>query len=91
MLAGSWRIATKRSCRNSQRVVKELIRETVKSFIAMGGKTAVFIFYPRHERIYQRLLKMETVARSSGTKGLKDAPAVFMRMDMDKCPEEWKR
>ena len=91
-LGASWRIATKGSCRNTTAVIKGLIRETVRRFIVGGVETVVFTFNPRHERIYRRLLNMKTIARYDGTvRGLNNAPAVFMRWDLETCPDMWLR
>ncbi len=88
-LAASWRIATRKECRNQLKVVMELIRQIVHEFVIQEIETCVFTFNPRHERIYKRLLNMETVAVRESTKGLENAPAVFMRFDMARCPEKW--
>ncbi|MFH1022798.1 MAG: hypothetical protein V1809_05365 [Planctomycetota bacterium] len=85
-LGASWRIATRKDCRDERKVIMGLIRETVRSFVSEGGETCVFTFNPRHERVYQRLLNMKTVARSEGTAGLTNAPAVFMRCDVETLP-----
>ncbi len=91
-LGASWRIATKRSCRSATAVIKGLIRETVRRFVAGSVETVVFTFNPRHERIYKRLLNMTTIARHGGTvQGLNNAPAVFMRWDLETCPDQWLR
>jgi hypothetical protein len=66
-----------------------MIQAVIDGFIADGIETAVFTFNPRHERIYQRLLNMATVSRNDNTKGLSNAPAVFMRMELATVPEKW--
>jgi hypothetical protein len=88
-LAASWRIATRNSCRDERHVVMALIQETLRETLEAGVETTVFTFNPRHERVYQRLLNMTTVARNDGTDGLENAPAVFMRMDRETVPERW--
>ncbi|MFH1024756.1 MAG: hypothetical protein V1809_15345 [Planctomycetota bacterium] len=85
-IVSSWRLATKSSCHDERTVVMELIRETVIRGVEMGARTGVFILNPRHERVYQRLLNMKTVARNEGTSGLQNAPAVFMRCDFENLP-----
>ncbi|MFH1022279.1 MAG: hypothetical protein V1809_02710 [Planctomycetota bacterium] len=86
-LASSWRIATRKDCRDEQKIVMGLIRETLRLGTLYGVQTCVFTFNPRHERIYERLLNMKTVARNEGTAGLENAPAVFMRLDVETLPE----
>lgn len=88
-LAASWRIATVRECRHQTRIVMELIRATTHCVIRAGIQTCVFTFNPRHERIYKRLLNMRTVARTETSRGLSNAPAVFMRLNMEECPARW--
>jgi len=89
-LAASWRIATSASLRSETRVVLALIQETVRQALLAGVETCVFTFNPRHERIYKRLLNMQTVAaRLESVAGLANAPAVFMRLDMERIPERW--
>ncbi len=88
-MASSWRIATCPKFRGETRLVMELIRATVHEFVRLGVETSVFTFHPRHERVYQRLVKLETVARHDGIKHLSNAPAVLMRWDREKCPKRW--
>ena len=91
-LCASWRIATKSTYRGTLKLVKGLIQETVSRVIAAECLTCVFTFNPRHERIYKRLLNMRTVARRGGSiNGLNNAPAVFMRWDLESCPDTWLR
>ncbi|MFH1023802.1 MAG: hypothetical protein V1809_10505 [Planctomycetota bacterium] len=87
MLAASWRLATRNAYRDERNVIMGLIKETVMCAVDMGVLTCVFTFNPRHERVYQRLLNMKTVVRSEGTAGLDNAPAVFMRCDVENLPE----
>ncbi len=88
-LASSWRIATHRSCRDQRKIVMSLITETVVRAVDFGVESCLFTFNPRHERIYKRLLNMRTIAHSSGTQGLLNAPSVFMRCDLETLPERW--
>ncbi|MFH1024437.1 MAG: hypothetical protein V1809_13740 [Planctomycetota bacterium] len=85
-LAASWRIATRKDCREERNIVMGLIRETLRLCLLKGVETCLFTFNPRHERIYQKLLNMKTVARSEGTAGLENAPAVLMRCDFENLP-----
>jgi len=88
-LGASWRIATHKHLHGETRVVMALIEETLKCMLHHDVATAVFTFNPRHERIYKKLLNMDTVARSENTNGLNSAPAVFMRLDAERIPERW--
>lgn len=88
-LAASWRIVTSSTCRSERTVVMGLIQRTVDLMLAQKIQTSVFTFNPRHERVYQRLLNMTTVARKDSIGGLKNAPAVFMRLDMERIPVRW--
>jgi hypothetical protein len=88
-LAAGWRIATTSRCRAERKVVMTLIHETLRSELDSGVTTCLFTFHPRHENIYRKLLNMRTVARSEGTRGLNNAPAVLMRLDREAVPERW--
>jgi len=88
-LAASWRIATRRDYRSKRAVVMALIKSLMHGFASAGVTTSVFTFHPRHERVYQRLLNMTTVAYGSKTDGLDNAPSVFMRMEMATIPGHW--
>ncbi|MFC1479119.1 hypothetical protein ACFL6F_00840 [Planctomycetota bacterium] len=90
LLASSWRIATKKSCRNERKAVMQLIQETVDHALGNGVETMLFTFNPRHERIYKKLLNMITVAKNGGSvTGLSNAPAVLMRVDDKDLPARW--
>ena len=67
-----------------------LIKETVSLAFHQGADTWLFTVNPRHESVYRRLFTMKTVARRESTKGLTNAPAVFMRADVEDLPPEWK-
>ncbi len=88
-LAASWRIATSSCFRAERKVVMALIQQTCQGIVAANVDTSIFTFNPRHERIYQRLLNMKTIATSAGTNGLRNAPAVLMRLDLKDLPERW--
>ncbi len=90
VLASSWRIVTSDQFRNDRRIVMGLIQETLFQILEAGVETCVFTFHPRHERIYQRLLNMKTIARKERLSDLSNAPAVFMRMEMNHIPARWK-
>jgi hypothetical protein len=90
ILACSYRIVTRVGYRNERSIVTGLIRETLNQFVAIGGQTAVFSFNPKHERVYQRLLNMATIARRTDCRDF-NTPLVLMRMDVEKVPEGWIR
>jgi hypothetical protein len=88
-LASAWRLATRNIYRGNRKVIMALIQETVRSAVSAGVETCVFTFNPRHEEVYRRLLNMKTIARSDETRGLRNAPAVLMRLDLEAVPERW--
>lgn len=90
LLACSYRIATRAGYRNERSIVLGLIRETLNQFVDIGGQTALFSFTPRHERVYQRLLNMTTLAYCPKCHDF-DTPLVLMRMDVEKVSREWFR
>jgi len=86
-LASSWRIVT---VDHDRRVVMGLIAKTVEIALQLGVETCLFTLNPHHERVYKRLLNMETIANHSGSvHGLKNAPSVLMRLDKEACPLRW--
>ena len=89
-LAASWRLATKNSFRSQNDVVMALIKATTGMLLDSGTQTCLFTFNPRHERIYQRLLNMRTVARSGNARGLTTAPSVLMRCDCETVPDRFR-
>jgi hypothetical protein len=88
-MAGSWRIATHLSCRQERQVMINLIRCTIHWCIDASVETCVFTFNPRHERFYQKILNIKTISRKESVGALQNAPAVFMRLDIEDCPEHW--
>ncbi len=86
-MAGSWRIMTRKSCRSETAVVLELIKAVLGCCLEKGIETCVFIFNPRHERIYRRLLRFKTVARKEATATEElQSSLVFMRCDREELP-----
>jgi hypothetical protein len=81
-LAASWRIAVRRDVRRDRRVVLGLIEQALESAVRVGVETVLCTFNPRHERTYARLLRFERVALSAETRGLANAPAVLMRLEL---------
>jgi hypothetical protein len=45
--------------------------------------TALLTVNPKHERAYTRLFNLRAIARSPGSRGLRNAPAVLMRIDRE--------
>ncbi|MFH1022488.1 MAG: glycosyltransferase [Planctomycetota bacterium] len=90
-MAGLWRIATRSRFRCEKEVVMALFRTCGHLIWDAGVEVSVYTFNPRHERIYQRLFNMTTVATNDGTKGLSNAPAVFMRLDTPNVPVPWRQ
>ncbi len=89
-LAGSWRIATRKRYQNQRTVVISLIQAVVDDYLHHGVDTSVFIFDPKHERVYQKLLGMRTVARRDAYK-LTNTPVVLMRVEIAELPARWLR
>lgn len=86
-LAAAWRLVT---TDHDRRVVMDLIGHMVHVGVSFGVETCLFTFNPHHERVYKRLLNMETIANHSGSvHGLKNAPSVLMRLDKEACPLRW--
>lgn len=92
-LASSWRLASRNDNRHEKKVVMKLLEHNFKYiFNVLKADALMSTFNPRHERIYQRLFKFRTIARSNTSVGkLKNAPAVLMRLDRDAIPARWLR
>lgn len=86
-LASGWRINTRRNVRDQANIVKSLIGETLRRQTALGVRTCLFIFNKRHERIYQRLLCMKTIAELPEIECVHNFPAVLMRCDFEHLPK----
>ena len=80
----------KHSMSPSRRILMALIKETAALATHQGVDTWLFTVNPRHESVYQRLLKMYTVSRKECTQGLTNAPAVLMRADREHLPGAWR-
>jgi len=79
-IAASWRIVTRSGVRSERKIVMALITGCAIRLIASCALTYLYTFNPRHERIYERLLNMKTIARKEGNiDGLYNSPAVLMR------------
>jgi len=86
-LAAAWRLVT---TDHDRRVLMGLIGHMVTLAYSLSVETCLYTFNPRHESVYKRLLNMETIANHSGSvHGLKNAPSVLMRLDVEKCPSRW--
>jgi hypothetical protein len=94
-LAAAWRVVTRPDVQQSPQVILALIEAVIEAvieeYMAAGVEVSLFTFNPVHERVYQKLLGMQTVARSEGTCNLENAPAVLMRAEMGTLPERWLR
>jgi len=77
-VGASWRIITEPGHRSSMAVVVELIRSTIDVLNRFEVETILCTFNPRHERVYQRLFGMSTVARCTTVDEVASA-AVLMR------------
>lgn len=77
-VGASWRIITEPGHRSSMAVVVELIRSTIDVLNRFEVETILCTFNPRHERVYQRLFGMSTVAHCTTVDEVASA-AVLMR------------
>ena len=59
ILSSSWRIATKEK---SLSLIKALVFATAEQNFLLGVDEQLFSFNPRHEKIYRRLIGLQTVA-----------------------------
>jgi hypothetical protein len=89
-LGASWRIATIHRYHNDKKLVIALIQETVSLVIRKNIRTMLFTFNPRHQKVYKRILGMKTLSQKiNNVECLKNAPAVLMRWDIERCPDRW--
>ena len=89
-LAACYRMNTLPEVRLHNAIVMSLIRETVWRALESDVQTCLFIFHKRHERVYQRLLNMKTVAERSEIACVENFPAVFMRCDLETLPAAFR-
>lgn len=80
-LAASWRIVTNPDQRNTLRTIKSLVQSTVDMALDYGVDTMLFSFNPKHERIYQKMVGMTTLA--TGICHATNAPAVLMMAERE--------
>jgi hypothetical protein len=90
IIGAVWRLVIKETCRSSRQVLIGLLSELLRHGLRARVNTALIVVNPRHERVYQRLLNMQVVARKEVTGGLSNAPAVLLRCDYEHLPPEWK-
>lgn len=76
-LVSSWWIATLNE-ENGRKVVMKLIVKMVELEIQTGATHFVNSCNPRHEKVYKRLLNMNTLTRKQALNGLINQPAVLM-------------
>ena len=90
-LASVWRLITRHGYADERRLVMALIGEIVQIGLNEKIQTVICALNPKHEHFYRRLLNMKRVAYARAMKGLKNAPGVCMRCDMEDVPEWWTR
>jgi hypothetical protein len=88
-LAASWRIVTDSAYHSNRKIVMGLIKKTTRDMVSAGVETALFSFNPQHERVYQKLLNMQTVAHATCT-AVDGAPGVLMRLDREYVPKQFQ-
>jgi hypothetical protein len=85
-LAAAWRLVVKKSHRDQLKVVKALIFNAMRLAISEGFNTWIITVNPKHAGLYRRLLNMREVGRRTDTQGLKSAPGVLLRADLEAIP-----
>ncbi len=86
----AWRLVMQHSMNPSRQILMNLIKAIATLGLRYGSDTWLFTVKPRHETIYHRMRRMYTVARKETTLGLTNAPAVFLRCDVENLPPTWK-
>jgi hypothetical protein len=91
-LAAISRLVVHKAARANLKIVKALIKALFVVFQNSGGrlKTGLLTVNPSHEKIYQKLLNMTSIARSNAMHGLSNAPAVLLRCNLDAAPANWR-
>lgn len=90
-MGGAWRLVTRHGYADERKVVMILIGEVIRKAMEMGVEVGLCAMNPRHTHCYERLLHMRAVGYCKNMKGLKNAPGVCMRADIDKIPDCWKK
>lgn len=90
-LASSWRVATLPEYRSRSSLFKALVKATVRLAIEKDVDTCLFLFPPKHESIYQRLINAKTVCNKiiKYEEGFV-VTAVMMRTETADVPESMK-
>ncbi len=84
-----WRLVTRQGYVDERRLVLTLIGEIVQEGLARQIKTYLCALNPKHERFYKRLLNMKSLAYCRSVQGLRNAPGVCMRGDVENLPPWW--
>ena len=77
-LGASWRIVTSSAARQQLSVVKRLISSAIVNMRERGLDVLLFTFHPKHERFYQKVLGLRTLAKVSAVGSVCENPAVLM-------------
>jgi hypothetical protein len=89
-LAASWRLVTHPKARNSLRIVVELINITMEEGSKNHMHLVLFTFNPKHEKFYEKILGLKTVATSENCDAV-SAPGVLMKGDARYMVNKWQR
>jgi len=90
-LGASWRIVTRPESRMGFRVFRKLVTAAIGDMVRRGLDVTLYSFNPRHERAYQRLLGLETIARTEHDWSVCGAPAVLMLGRVEALRKRWRR
>jgi len=82
-MASCWRVVTRKFFRHETILLLKMFQEVVRLGNQNEVQTGLFTLNPRHEKCYQKIFDMKTVARKQNTRGLKNAPALLMRWDLE--------
>lgn len=86
-LGACWRIATVPECRNGFAVVLALIKSLVETCAREGINEMIYVFNPKHVKIYRHLLGMSVVCEKHIE--AVDAPGVLMYSDGRHLCHKW--
>ncbi len=89
-LAAAWRIITKTQVRHNITIILELIKQTIHLAQKQNIDEWLFSLHPKHERIYHKLLGLDTIAKSTCS-SVGNMPAVLMGIDSDRIWQHWKQ
>lgn len=84
-----WRLGSRR--KQDTKVVVDLFRMAIESLVSRGAEVCLSIINPKHEAIYKRILGMRHIADRENARGLKNAPAVLIKVHKEDLPKRWQK